>query len=103
MKNIIVKIVSGLLFSGIGFASLILLTDYVCRPIKNDNIIHPIHTYFFAFSYGLGIIGTIFGIIILGAILLLFFFLGYWTSGKMLEQVNQYRDKRRSINIPGTA
>jgi hypothetical protein len=103
MKNIIVKIVSGTLFSGIGFMSLILLTDYVCRPIKNDTIINPINTYFFAFSYSLGIIGTIFGIIILGAILILFFYLGYWFTGKMIDHYNQYAEKRRSINIPGTA
>ena len=90
MKNIIIKIVFGILFSMIGFAVFTTLTDYVSRA-NNDisfDFIRHIHNYFFAFSYGLGVIGTIFGAVILMGIIGIFFLSGFLVSEKMLFQIN---------------
>ena len=86
MKNIIIKIVCGILFSIIGFAFFSLLMNYVSganNSISFD-LMKSIYNYFFAFSYGLGVVGNVFGVVILMEIIGIFFWSGFWISEKML-------------------
>jgi len=90
MKNIIIKIACGILFSITGFTILTLSISYVSES-RNDilNFVKPIYNYFFAYSYGLGVVGIIFGAIILAVIIGIFFLSGFWVSGKMLFQIHR--------------
>ena len=85
-KNIIIKIVFGILFSIIGFALFAVLMNYV--PGGNSSIPFDFtslfNDYFSVFSYGLGVVGIIFGVVILIEIISIFFLSGFWISEKML-------------------
>jgi hypothetical protein len=89
MKNIIIKIACGILFSITGFAILTISMSYVSES-RNDilNFMEPVYNYFLAYSYGLGVVGTILGAIILAGIIGIFFLSGFWVSGKMLFQIH---------------
>jgi len=86
MRNIIIKIVFGILFSIIGFALFTVLMNYI--PGASDSISFDftilINNYFSVFSYGLGVIGIVFGAVILVEIIGIFFLSGFWISEKML-------------------
>ena len=93
MKNIIIKIVSGVLFSVVGMVVSTTFLSYILRIIYKDtpsNIIELIHNYLLSFSYGLGNFGSILGAIVLAGIIGMFFFLGFWTCEKIIFYIHNY-------------
>jgi len=91
MKNIIIKIVCGILFSIIGFALFTILMNYVSGAGNNISFdfMRSVQNYFSAFSYGLGVVGAIFGAVILIEIIGIFFLSGFWISEKMFFRKDQ--------------
>ncbi len=95
MKNIIIKIVCGILFSIMGFSAFTVMMEYASgsNGISFD-FMSLIYNYFFVFSYGLGVVGTIFGAAILTGIIGIFFLSGFWISDKMLFQISMRKSPR---------
>jgi hypothetical protein len=72
-----------------------MLTGYVSEPFGSNlslRFVKPISNYFFAFSYGLGIVGIVFGAIILAGIVGLFFLSGFWVS----EKIHHFLQNRKT-------
>jgi len=93
MKNIIVKIVSGFLFSVIGIVISTTFLSYILSIIYKDtpsNIIELIRSYLLSFSYGLGNFGIFLGTIVLTGIIGMFFFLGFWICEKIIFYIHNY-------------
>jgi len=90
IKKIIIGIACGMLFATIGFVLFTLLM--YCVSDTNSGIFsdvsRSIHDYFSVFSYALGIVGAIFGAIILLEFIGMFFWSGFWLSEKMFFRID---------------
>ncbi|NGX85012.1 hypothetical protein [Aequorivita sp. KMM 9714] len=87
MKN--TKITFGLISLIIGIILFILLVDLISKPSNLPVAFDPIgsfQTYFFSFSFTLGVIGWVIGSLLFIGYLILFYFIGTWISKMISKQ-----------------
>ncbi len=88
MKNFITKLIIHTISIVISFTSFVIIMNYISEPYNYPFKFDPseaFSAYFFSFSYGLGTVGIIFGIVILLTTIAVITLLTNWIYNKLYK------------------